>query len=69
MINNSLSLKISNERISFMDGESEVAYISNGKLYITDGEFLNSLQLGNFVFEPRTNGNLSFYKNKKIMLS
>lgn len=65
MINNSLSLKISNERISFMDGESEVAYISNGKLYITDGEFLNSLQLGNFVFEPRTNGNLSFYKNKK----
>ena len=65
MINNSSSLKISNGRISFMEGETEVAYISNGKLYITDGEFLNSLQLGNFTFEPRTNGNLSFYKNKK----
>lgn len=65
MINNSSSLKISNGRISFMEGEAEVAYISNGKLYITDGEFLNSLQLGNFTFEPRSNGNLSFYKNKK----
>lgn len=65
MLNNSSSLKISNGRISFMEGEAEVAYISNGKLYITDGEFLNSLQLGNFTFEPRSNGNLSFYKNKK----
>ena len=65
MINNSSSLKISNGRISFMEGETEVAYISNSKLFITDGEFLNSLQLGNFTFEPRSNGNLSFYKNKK----
>lgn len=65
MMNNSSTLKISNGRISFMEGDSEVAYLSNGKLYITDGEFLNSLQLGNFAFEPRTNGNLSFYKNKK----
>lgn len=65
MIGNSSTLKISNGRISFMTGESEVAYISDGKLYITDGEFLNSLQLGNFTFEPRNNGNLSFYKNKK----
>lgn len=65
MINNSLSLKISNGRISFMEAETEVAYISNGKLYITDGEFLNSLQLGNFAFESRTNGNLSFHKNRK----
>lgn len=64
MINNSSSLKISNGRISFMAGEAEVAYISNGKLYITDGEFLNSLQLGNFTFEPRSNGNLSFKKIK-----
>ena len=65
MLNNSSPLKISNGSIPFMEGEAEVAYISNGKLYITDGEFLNSLQLGNFTFEPRSNGNLSFYKNKK----
>ena len=39
--------------------------MSGGRLYITDAEFLNSLQLSNFTFEPRTNGNLSFYKNRR----
>lgn len=61
---NNLSLKISSDRISFMQGAGEVAYISNNeeenKLYITDGQFLNSLQLGNFAFLPRPTGNLSF---------
>ena len=59
---NTLTLKISNDRISFLDSGTEVAYISNNKLYITDGEFLHSLQLGNFAFIPRSNGNLSFKK-------
>ena len=47
-----------------MQNESEVAYVSNGKLYITDGEFTNSLTVGNFAYLPRTNGNLSFKKVK-----
>lgn len=64
-VNNPLLLKISNDRISFISNNLEIAYMSGGKLYITDGEFLNSLQLGNFTFEPRTNGNLSFYKNRR----
>lgn len=57
-----LVLQISNGRISFLDSGQEVAYISNSKLYITDGEFLHSLQLGSFAFMPRSNGNLSFKK-------
>lgn len=63
-VDNPFLLKISNDRISFMENNTEVAYMSNGKLYITDGEFLNTLQLGNFAFSPRLNGNLSFFKNK-----
>ena len=59
---NSLELKISNDRISFMQGGSEVAYFSDNRLFVTDGHFINSLQLGNFAFIPRTNGNLSFKK-------
>lgn len=59
---NTLVLQVSNDRISFLDSGQEVAYISNSKLYITDGEFLHSLQLGNFAFMPRSNGNLSFKK-------
>ena len=63
-INNSLTLKISNNKISFLQNGIEVAYMTDNKLYITDGEFLNSLQLGNFAFYPRSNGNLSFKKIK-----
>lgn len=59
---NTLTLRIENDRISFLDSGLEVAYLSNNKLYVTDGTFLNSLQLGNFAFLPRTNGNLSFKK-------
>ena len=63
-INNSLMLKISNNKISFLQNGIEVAYMTDNKLYITDGEFLNSLQLGNFAFYPRSSGNLSFKKIK-----
>ena len=59
---NTLTLQIANDRISFLDAGMEVAYFSNNKLYVTDGEFLHSLQLGNFTFIPRENGNLSFKK-------
>ena len=59
---NTLTLQIENDRISFLDSGLEVAYFSNNKLYVTDGEFLHSLQLGNFSFIPRENGNLSFKK-------
>lgn len=59
---NTLTLRIENDRISFLDSGLEVAYFSNNRLYVTDGEFLHSLQLGNFAFIPRDNGNLSFKK-------
>lgn len=54
-----LTLVQKNDRISFIQNNNEVAYFSNQKLYVTDGEFLNSLIIGNFAFKPRTNGNLS----------
>lgn len=54
-----LTLKIENDRIAFIQNNNEVAYFSNNKLNVTDGEFLNSLVIGNFAFKPRANGNLS----------
>jgi len=59
---NTLTLRIENDRISFIDLGQEVAYFSNSRLYVTDAQFLHSLQLGNFSFMPRSNGNLSFKK-------
>lgn len=59
-IGNELELKISNDRISFLQDDTEVAYFSDNKLYVTDGHFINALQIGDFAFIPRANGNLSF---------
>lgn len=63
-VGNEITLKIQNDRISFLQNNLEVAYLNNNKLYVTDGEFLNSLQLGKFAFKPRANGSLSFGKIK-----
>ena len=52
-------LKQQNDRISFIQNNTEVAYISNSTLYITDARFLVSIVIGNFAFKPRANGNLS----------
>lgn len=59
---NELMLEIDKEKISFLQNSVEVAYFSNRKMYVTDGEYTNSLMLGNFSFIPRENGNLSFLK-------
>ena len=59
---NELTLKIENDKITFYDGFHAVAYFNNDKLYVTDGEFTNSLRLGDFAFVPRQSGNTSFMK-------
>ena len=59
---NELTLKVEKDKITFYQGTLEVAYFSNAKMNITDGEFINSLKIGNFAFIPRDNGNLSFMK-------
>lgn len=58
----SVKLRLANNRISFLRDSQEVAYMSDGQLYITDAHFLNSLVLGNFEFKPRNNGNLSLIR-------
>lgn len=57
---NPIIMKLQNDRLSFQRDGAEVAYISDNKLYITDAQILTSIQIGNYAFIPRTNGNLSF---------
>ncbi len=59
---NELTLRIENDRISFLDAGAEVAYLSNQRLYVTDAHFLHSLRVGAFAWVPRANGNLSLMK-------
>ena len=54
-----IKLRMSNNKIQFLRDEDEVAYLSEGQLYVTNAHFIKTLVLGNFEFTPRTNGNLS----------
>lgn len=58
-VDDPFKLHIKRNRISFMDNNVEVAYIANHKLYITDGEFTNSIRLRSFKWYIRKNGNMS----------
>lgn len=59
---NTVTLRIENDRIAFIDNGAEVAYFSNNQLVVLDGHFLQSLQVGHFKWLPRENGNLSLVK-------
>lgn len=61
-VDNPLITRLVNGKLSFVLNGTEVAYISDNKLYITEAEILTSIIIGNFAFVPRTNGNLSFKK-------
>ena len=56
---NPFSVDITNQKMSFKDQGTEVAYISNQEMRITDAIIENALTLGNFKFIPRTTGNVS----------
>ena len=58
-----LTLRATNDRLSFYSNETEVAYISNNRLFITEAQILTRMTLGRFGFEPQSNGNLSLIFN------
>lgn len=53
---------ITNEKLSFLQNGNEVAYFANNQMYVTDGNFANSITIGQFAFVPRANGSLDFKK-------
>lgn len=57
---NEVTLKIENDRISFLQNGVEVAYFSNRKLYVIDAELLGKLKLGNYAYEVLGDGSLTF---------
>lgn len=61
-VTSDIILRQTNDRIQFVQNGSEVAYVSDNTLYITDGIFLVSLRVGDFAFIPRANGSLDFKK-------
>ena len=56
-----IKARFTNDRLSFYQGSSEVAYISQNNLYITRAEVLDYLKIGNasqgfFIFDITENG-------------
>ena len=58
-VGSDFKVNITNEEIAFKENLDTVAYINNQKLMITDSEIKNELRIGNYVFRPRANGNMS----------
>ena len=56
---NPLTFRVVNDRLAFYMNDTEVAYLSENKLYVTQAEILARLQIGKFAYEPQSNGNLS----------
>ena len=54
-----VKLRIANDRISFMTGDNESAYISENQLYITDSTILNKLRVGHWETKEDENHNLN----------
>ena len=56
---NPITFRVVNDRLAFYMNTTEVASLSNNKLFVTSAEILTKLQIGKFAFEPQSNGNLS----------
>lgn len=54
--------KITNNEWSIQKNGAKVTYINDQTMYITDGQFTQSLKVGTFGFVPRANGSLDFKK-------
>lgn len=51
--------RLNNQKLSFYDGETEVAYISNNKLYINNGQITGDLQIGKYQWITDSTGRMS----------
>ena len=56
---NPLILKITNDRISFLHNNVEIAYFSSGRLFVNQIEAITSFTLGDFVFGKDSSGGMN----------
>lgn len=53
-------IDISNEKMSFLQNDKEVAYVQYDNFMIANGKILDSLQIGAFAFMPNSDGGVRF---------
>lgn len=52
-------MRLTNQRLAFMQGDSTPTYVSNQRLYINDAEVNQTLRIGKYAFIPRPDGHMS----------
>ena len=57
---NAIIMKLDNDSLEFYNNGTQVAYMSDNTLYITDGRFTRSVRIGSYGFIPEANGSVSF---------
>ena len=55
-----MTLRIENDRIAFYQNGVPVAYFTDNKLFVTQGEVTETFRLGKFQATPRENGNVTW---------
>lgn len=60
LVGNEVILKESNDRISFLQNNIEVAYFSNNKLFVTNAEFTHGLKIFELEFTKEANNSYTF---------
>lgn len=59
---NSIKCKITNDRLSFLQNDLEVAYVSNNELIINKAQVNNCLRVGNFEFRGKADNGMVIVK-------
>ena len=60
--NNNKMATFTADRLSFWQNGAEVAYFSNNRFHIANGEVSDSMKMGNFVFKAFASGAMAFMK-------
>lgn len=52
-------MRLTNQRLAFIQGDATPAYLSNQRLYISNAEVNQTLRIGKYAFIPRSDGHMS----------
>ena len=59
-------MRLTNTKLSFTSNNIEVASVSNDKMRISNAEVLQSLCIGNFVWQPRSDGHMALKYSPEV---
>lgn len=59
-------MRLTNTKLSFTSNNIEVASVSNDKMRISNAEVLQSFRIGNFIWQPRSDGHMALKYSPEV---